>query len=666
MQFNYLHNICLAQLYFGYLIQINAFIPNLRNNVCENKPGSDLLKRINQQINRVDTNDETSRKKRLKCLFLSSIDRANESSHENSPSNLQSNYDTARNFFSEVGRFCVRLTQNESENSKFVSQMRSSIKSSQPQIPIHLRIAKGIYEEITPWILTVFLPTVGSIFIQDSLPIQACFLGEFTFFLYCSSKLITHFDIPTKPEPLLGERKWENVFQSMWSSTSGSVESRRSCFMGFFYDVPFERLRREDALACLAWMRYGLPFEKQMFTEEMISNLENYDLPELEFHINNGKKLPPRQHGEETLGIMRFNLEPIRYRHKPLLYYFVTHSIFSCAQNKLVKELGFTYFPAKNQKTDLGYWYRPSRNHSQSHGTFSESDRSPLVFAHGIGGIAFYCDFIKDLVMSLDENTPIILLDLPFISLRVHDEIPLIESQVNSMCKILDSTVGRNKDGTPKKATFIGHSYGTILLSWMVQSNANRVNSCVFMDPICFQLHLKNILYNFHMQRMDKRIQSDNQWTNPFSLEGIVNLAGTEMHTNYATLRQFSWATNELWPEDILNAKNSALILLSEHDEIVPTIEVDKQITNFNLENLDLRGESFVKSHVFKNASHGEIFFSEELRQIAVRKVLAMERLNNFKVKTKVGEKLFQNHKNIPQPSKIQHFWHPERHTVNT
>ena len=49
------------------------------------------------------------------------------------------------------------------------------------------------------------------------------------------------------------------------------------------------------------------------------------------------------------------------------------------------------------------------------------------------------------------------------------------------------------------------------------------------IDPICFQLHLKNILYNFHMQRMDKRLQKDVQWTNPLSVEGIVNLAGTEV-----------------------------------------------------------------------------------------------------------------------------------------
>ena len=38
---------------------------------------------------------------------------------------------------------------------------------------------------------------------------------------------------------------------------------------------------------------------------------------------------------------------------------------------------------------------------------------------------------------------------------------------------------------------------------------------------------------------VDKQMKS---WVNPFSLGSIINMAGTEMHTNYAMLRQFSWA----------------------------------------------------------------------------------------------------------------------------
>ena len=102
------------------------------------------------------------------------------------------------------------------------------------------------------------------------------------------------------------------------------------------------------------------------------------------------------------------------------------------------------------------------------------------------------------------------------------------------------------------------------------------------------------------------------------------------MHTNYATLRKFSWATNELWPKDLMQAKISASVLLSENDEIVPTQEVEKQIENFNSRKFERSNENFVKSYVFKNASHGEMFLSEELRKTTVQKVLAMLRLQNI------------------------------------
>jgi len=48
-------------------------------------------------------------------------------------------------------------------------------------------------------------------------------------------------------------------------------------------------------------------------------------------------------------------------------------------------------------------------------------------------------------------------------------------------------------------------------------------------DPICFQLHLKTTLFNFHFQRVDNDTQSNKKWDNPFSIGSLINLAGTEV-----------------------------------------------------------------------------------------------------------------------------------------
>jgi len=55
------------------------------------------------------------------------------------------------------------------------------------------------------------------------------------------------------------------------------------------------------------------------------------------------------------------------------------------------------------------------------------------------------------------------------------------------------------------------------------------------LDPICFQLHLNSVLFNFHMQRVDKRHQGGKRWINPFSIEALINLAGTEVSNGVLT-----------------------------------------------------------------------------------------------------------------------------------
>ena len=157
--------------------------------------------------------------------------------------------------------------------------------------------------------------------------------------------------------------------------------------------------------------------------------------------------------------------------------------------NLVLESKRFVYVQAKDSKKNLSYWYRRGRKERTS-------SKSPLVFVHGCGGMAFYYNLISDLVRSVnDDDVPIILLELPHISLRICDHIPDIRDQINSLCAILD-----NLSGEVSKATFVGHSFGSVVLSWMIQSKPERVRSCVFIDPICFQLHLNSVLFKFHMQ----------------------------------------------------------------------------------------------------------------------------------------------------------------------
>jgi hypothetical protein len=271
------------------------------------------------------------------------------------------------------------------------------------------------------------------------------------------------------------------------------MESKRDYVMGWFYDAPYDQLRGEDALSYLAWMRYGVPMESGVLSEHEIESLCNFDLPLLLDNINEGKSLPRRQPGEKALPFIRFNCEPLRYRHKSLLFYVVTHGINFLFQRMLEKS-GFVHVEAEDAKEDLSYWYRlPGANDEEgvmSSSSSSSRGATPMVFIHGVGGMSFCHKMIHDIKdATQNDNVPIVLIDLPHVSLRMYDEIPNIKSQTRSISRILDllaSKIDRNKCKM-NKVTLVGHSYGTAVMSWLVQSQPERIAGCVFLGKYCHE-----------------------------------------------------------------------------------------------------------------------------------------------------------------------------------
>ena len=142
---------------------------------------------------------------------------------------------------------------------------------------------------------------------------------------------------------------------------------------------------------------------------------------------------------------------------------------FSLGHRSVLQHQSFVYVQAKDSRKNLSYWYRRGKE--------SSNHKAPLVFVHGCGGMAFYYNLIHNLVRSVnDDDVPIILIELPHVSLRVCDVIPDIHDQIDSLCTIMDRV-----SGGISKATFVGHSFGSIVLSWMIQSKPERVGSCVFI-----------------------------------------------------------------------------------------------------------------------------------------------------------------------------------------
>ena len=88
-------------------------------------------------------------------------------------------------------------------------------------------------------------------------------------------------------------------------------------------------------------------------------------------------------------------------------------------------------------------------------------------------------------------------------------------------------------------------------------------------------------------------------------------------------LRRFSWASNSLWPEDLKANNIPATIVLTENDEIVPAAAVEELFSDFNskIKKSEQEQASVV---TFKDASHGEMFMMESLRETTANMVIDM------------------------------------------
>lgn len=88
-----------------------------------------------------------------------------------------------------------------------------------------------------------------------------------------------------------------------------------------------------------------------------------------------------------------------------------------------------------------------------------------------------------------------------------------------------------------------------------------------------------------------------------------------QMHTNYAMLRQFSWATNALWPDDLMQHGVRTSVILSGKDEIVPVKDVEELFQTS-------AKSGFLETHTFDEASHGDLFFDGDMRAETVDKIM--------------------------------------------
>ena len=179
------------------------------------------------------------------------------------------------------------------------------------------------------------------------------------------------------------------------------------------------------------------------------------------------------------LSAMTLNLDPpsSTMQPRPLLYYMLT-DFLRRVTGTVMRWRGFRRY----REGHLSYWHHA--------GEGAGAEATPLVFVHGVGlGLTPYLGWLRHLrALGGGQRPPMLVLELPFVSQRLDGlrSLPQEKRTTHEIGRAMARHQLRN-------ATFIGHSLGTVYLSWIAKLRPDLLASCVFIDPIVFLLHQRKV-----------------------------------------------------------------------------------------------------------------------------------------------------------------------------
>mmetsp|Transcript_3169 Transcript_3169/g.7425 ORF Transcript_3169/g.7425 Transcript_3169/m.7425 type:complete len:1296 (-) Transcript_3169:261-4148(-) len=129
-------------------------------------------------------------------------------------------------------------------------------------------------------------------------------------------------------------------------------------------------------------------------------------------------------------------------------------------------------------------------------------------------------------------------------------------------------TPGSKKRRFPHGAHFIGHSFGTFVMSWVIRRRPDLVAYATFVDPVCFRLFSPDLAYNMVYREPPTWIQA-----------GIQYGVARELHVAQSLRRRLFWQQWILWPEKLKFPTN---VVLSGLDSMIPAHSIRTHLVAIN------------------------------------------------------------------------------------
>ncbi|KAI0100937.1 alpha beta hydrolase fold family [Nemania sp. FL0031] len=384
-----------------------------------------------------------------------------------------------------------------------------------------------------------------------ALPIELLAYAEVLFF-FVVSRPRQHSLNKSPPEIIKRTRQERRLlFKKCWSS----VPDLESFMTAWFGRNRLDSICREDVKDFLAW---GLLYKTQA-TDEDDEELEEY------LHQTEERLCFKFRPGYGTHRPLQVSTDPLRLRHKPLIFYVIGvgiddlmtyiqgramgldhYRLSLCESLRVFPFRPHTIFTAhKSPSTYLSYWHRQH----------TATNRSPILFIHGIGaGMRTYTGFLHDLIRgdsNSDGQVGIIALEIMPISMRITRGILPRQKLLREILKVLNHHEWN-------RFVLLGHSYGSIIATHLLDDpeTKHRVGPILLVDPVTLSIHWGGIPYNF----LYRQPQKASEWQ-------LHYFASTDMGVAHSITRRFDWSQNVLWNDDMMERDIS--VVLSGQDIIL-------------------------------------------------------------------------------------------------
>lgn len=164
-------------------------------------------------------------------------------------------------------------------------------------------------------------------------------------------------------------------------------------------------------------------------------------------------------------------------------------------------------------------------------------ETTPIVFIHGVGvGIAPYIHILR-MIMKKYPNRPLLVIDVPCVSLRLGFEASGFEEVADVIA------AAAHARGWSKISVF-SHSYGTFVTSVLLKRHTSLVAGVCMVDPVCLLVCYPQLVRSFIYQTDDcKQVGVER------AVFGVIRtLVARDYLVAHTLCRKLQWKDVQLWP----------------------------------------------------------------------------------------------------------------------